>query len=95
MNQTLNGKISDVEANLDMQYTLSFVTSTPTVFYSTAGLGPWQADLNFPTQEDDGNEPFLDWLGYMSKVPTGQLPQTVGFSQVLISCCKFESRSFI
>lgn len=34
-------------------------------------------DLDQPTQDDNGNEPYLDFLTYMLALPTSKLPQTL------------------
>lgn len=78
VDQAQNLKLDDVEANLDVQYTAPFLAGTSTVYYSTGGLGPLENDLNFPKGGAvAGNEPFLDWLTYMSKLPNAELPQTI------------------
>ena len=67
----------DVEANLDAQYAYPLSYPTPGTYYSTGGLGELVPDLDQPTLADDQNEPYLDFLHYILKLPSNQLPQTL------------------
>ncbi|KAI9813573.1 MAG: vesicle formation at the endoplasmic reticulum [Pycnora praestabilis] len=67
----------DVEANLDVQYGLSISYPTPSLYYSTGGLGELVPDLDQPNITDDQNEPYLDFLNYILKLPDSELPQTL------------------
>lgn len=73
-NDTVDG---DVEANLDVQYGLSLSYPTPSLYYSTGGLGELVPDLDQPTPSDDQNEPYLDFLSYVLALPDDQLPTTL------------------
>lgn len=68
------------EANLDMQYVVGMSHPLPASEFSTGGLGPWVADLDLPTKpigEDDGNEPYLEFLQNVLKLPQSDLPQVI------------------
>ncbi|KAK3308540.1 peptidase S8/S53 domain-containing protein [Chaetomium strumarium] len=67
----------DVEANLDMQYAVAMSYKTPITYYSTGGRGPLVPDLDQPDANDSSNEPYLDFLTYMLKLPDSKLPQTL------------------
>lgn len=67
----------DVEANLDVQYAYPLSYPTPGYYYSTGGRGELVPDLDQPTQADDQNEPYLDFLHYILKLPDSQLPTTL------------------
>lgn len=64
------------EANLDMQYGMAMSYKTKIVYYSTAGRGPL---VPAPGQSpsDNSNEPYLDFLDFMTKLPDNELPQTL------------------
>ncbi|KAF9643216.1 subtilisin-like protein [Thelephora ganbajun] len=64
--------IPGVEANLDIQYTVSLSWPTPNVYFSTGGSPPFIPDDFTPTNT---NEPYLDWLKYVSSKP--KVPQTI------------------
>ena len=68
---------NDVEANLDVQYAYPLSYPTPGIYYSTGGLGELVPDLDQPTLADDQNEPYLDFLHYILKLPDSELPQTL------------------
>ncbi|KAL8688322.1 MAG: hypothetical protein Q9218_005737 [Villophora microphyllina] len=67
----------DVEANLDVQYAYPLSYPTPGYYYSTGGRGELVPDLDQPTQADDQNEPYLDFLHYILSLPDSQLPTTL------------------
>ncbi|KAL3424591.1 Pro-kumamolisin [Phlyctema vagabunda] len=67
----------DVEANLDIQYAASIAYKTDINYYSVGGLGELVPDLDQPSLEDNQNEPYLDFLNYLLKVPDHELPQTL------------------
>ncbi|KAI9782637.1 MAG: vesicle formation at the endoplasmic reticulum [Peltula sp. TS41687] len=75
--QGVNNPDDSIEANLDVQYALSLSYSTPTVYYSTPGRGALVPDLLQPDQSANSNEPYLDFLDYMLKLPDSDLPQTL------------------
>ena len=68
---------NSVEANLDVQYAYPLSYPTPGTYYSTGGLGELVPDLDQPTQSDNQNEPYLDFLLYLLSLPDDQLPNTL------------------
>ena len=62
-----NPAIDDGEANLDIQYAVSLAYKIPITYYSTGGRGLLVPDLDQPTQKDNANEPYLDFLHYILK----------------------------
>ncbi|ORY59175.1 tripeptidyl-peptidase [Pseudomassariella vexata] len=80
----INGGLNDQtstqdsgEANLDNQYILGVSAPIPITEYSTGGLGPL-----VPTVDEtvDSNEPYLEFLTYLLKLPDADLPQTLSTS---------------
>lgn len=71
---------SSVEANLDLQYLLSIGYPVPITAYSTPGRGALVPDLDQPDANDSSNEPYLDWLRYMTALPDEELPHTITVS---------------
>ena len=67
----------DQEANLDAQYAYSLSYPTPGTYYSTDGLGELVPDLDSPVLSGDQNEPYLDFLHYILRLPDHKLPQTL------------------
>ncbi|KAJ7574377.1 peptidase S8/S53 domain-containing protein [Mycena floridula] len=68
------------EANLDIQYGVALADSTPTTFYSTGGS---PSDSQFKSDSftpDNTNEPYLEWLNYLLKQPSSEIPQTLSVS---------------
>jgi len=63
-----------VEGNLDIQTTMGFTAPMPNIFYTTAGTPPFKADL-FTTS--NSNEPYLEWLTFISSQPDSTLPQVI------------------
>ncbi|PQE05720.1 tripeptidyl peptidase sed3 protein [Rutstroemia sp. NJR-2017a BVV2] len=74
---TQNSTLSDVEANLDIQYAASIGYKSNITYYSTGGLGFLVPDLDQPDQSDNQNEPYLDFLKYALALPDNELPQTI------------------
>ncbi|KAF2635777.1 tripeptidyl-peptidase-like protein [Massarina eburnea CBS 473.64] len=73
-----NATDDSVEANLDIQYTLGLVAPAVGVnFYSTPGRGLLIPDLDQPTQDDNSNEPYLDFFTYVVGLPDTDLPQVI------------------
>ena len=70
----------DVEANLDAQYAYPLSYPAKATYYSTGGLGELIPDLDQPTQADDQNEPYLDFLHYILSLPDSKLPTTLSTS---------------
>ncbi|KAL8757953.1 MAG: hypothetical protein Q9184_004074 [Pyrenodesmia sp. 2 TL-2023] len=66
-----------VEANLDVQYAYPLSYPTPGYYYSTGGRGKLVPDLDQPTQADNQNEPYLDFLHYILALPDSELPTTL------------------
>ncbi|KAF8268692.1 subtilisin-like protein [Lactarius quietus] len=64
------------EANLNMQYAQAIAYPTPHVFYSIGGAPPPFIPSSF--QQENNNEPWLDWLGHMIDLPDP--PQTLSAS---------------
>ncbi|KAI9755282.1 MAG: Phospholipase D1 [Chaenotheca gracillima] len=85
--QLVNGGLStqddttddDVEANLDIQYGVSLSYPIPVTYYSTGGRGPLIVDGDQPTLPGS-NEPYLDFLNYILKLPNSKLPHTLSTS---------------
>lgn len=67
----------DVEANLDIQYAAALGYKEKIKFYSTAGNGPLVPDLDEPSLDNNQNEPYLDFLNYLTSLPDSELPQTI------------------
>ncbi|KAI1166308.1 subtilisin-like protein [Nemania serpens] len=68
------------EANLDLQYILGTGHPLPITEFSTGGRGLLVPDLDQPTQDDNFNEPYLDFLKSVVKLPQRQLPQVISTS---------------
>jgi tripeptidyl-peptidase-1 len=68
------------EANLDLQYIVGVSSPLPVTEYSTGGRGPWVADLDQPDLADSGNEPYLEFLQGVLKLPQSELPQVISTS---------------
>ena len=66
-----------LEANIAIQYTQGMTFPTQHVFYSTAGLPPFEPDSNSPINE---NEPFYHWLEYILNPLLLRIPQTISTS---------------
>ncbi|KAL9122371.1 MAG: hypothetical protein Q9187_001071 [Circinaria calcarea] len=68
------------EANLDLDYIVGLSSPVPVTEFSTGGRGPLVPDLDQPTQADNENEPYLDYLTAILKLPNSELPQTISHS---------------
>jgi tripeptidyl-peptidase-1 len=68
------------EANLDAQYMFGLAQPLPVTEYSTGGRGPWVADLDQPDEADSANEPYLEFLQNVLKLPQSELPQVISTS---------------
>ncbi|KAI0536578.1 peptidase S8/S53 domain-containing protein [Xylaria digitata] len=82
-NGGLNDQSSDDdsgEANLDAQYILGTGHPLPVTEFSVGGRGPLVPDLDQPTQDDNFNEPYLDFLKNVLKLPKDKLPQVISTS---------------
>lgn len=62
---------------MDTQIALPIVYPDKAIYYSTAGLGPIVFDLDQPNITENQNEPYLDFLHYMLKLPNDELPTTL------------------
>jgi tripeptidyl-peptidase-1 len=69
----------DIEANLDIQYAVALTNPVPVTYYQTAGRPPMIPDLDQPGPKVT-NEPYLDWVTYLSQLPDGELPQVISHS---------------
>ncbi|KAI0475136.1 subtilisin-like protein [Xylariaceae sp. FL0804] len=68
------------EANLDAQYMLATSHPLPLTEFSTGGRGPWVTDLDQPDEADSANEPYLQFLQSVLKLPQEELPQVISTS---------------
>lgn len=68
------------EANLDLQYIVGTSSPLPVTEFSTGGRGPWVADLDQPDEADSANEPYLEFLQNVLKLPQEDLPQVISTS---------------
>ncbi|KAK1758950.1 peptidase-like protein [Echria macrotheca] len=68
---------SSIEASLDIEYAVALSYKTPITYYSTGGRGPLVPDLDQPDPDASDNEPYVDFLDYMLKLPDNKLPQTL------------------
>ncbi|KAH6674545.1 putative Tripeptidyl-peptidase sed2 [Halenospora varia] len=68
------------EANLDNQYALAVGFPTPVTEFSTAGRGLLIPDGDSPTQADNTNEPYLDFLLALTKLPNKDIPNSISIS---------------
>lgn len=83
--ESINGGINpqddltenDVEANLDIQYTVPIAVGVPVTFYTTGGRGPLVPDLDQPDPTDVNNEPYLEFFTYFLKLKNKDLPQVI------------------
>ncbi|KAF4627946.1 hypothetical protein G7Y89_g10209 [Cudoniella acicularis] len=68
------------EANLDNQYALSVGYPNPVTEYSTGGRGLLIVDGDSPTPADNTNEPYLDFLLAITKLPNKDIPNSISIS---------------
>ena len=68
------------EANLDNQYIVGVSHPVPVTEFSTGGRGPLIPDLDQPDASDNEDEPYLDYLQALTKLPNDQIPQTISHS---------------
>jgi tripeptidyl-peptidase I len=68
------------EANLDNQYEIGVGWPVPVTEFSTGGRGPLVPDLDQPDPSDDENEPYLDYLQALLKLPNQEIPQVLSHS---------------
>ncbi|KAI0479954.1 subtilisin-like protein [Xylaria cf. heliscus] len=67
----------DIEANLDIQYSASLGFDQKIVYYSVGGRGDLVPDLDQPDPNDVSNEPYLELLTYLLRLPNSELPHTL------------------
>jgi len=72
-----NSNFDDVEANLDIQYAAALGYKQKMKFYSVGGRGPLVPDLDQPDINENSNEPYLEFLEYITALPDRDLPQTI------------------
>ncbi|KAI1425849.1 subtilisin-like protein [Xylaria sp. FL1777] len=68
------------EANLDAQYIFGTGHPLPVTEFSVGGRGPLVTDLDQPDPNDNNNEPYIDFLKNVLKLPQSQLPQVISTS---------------
>ncbi|RDW67256.1 S53 family peptidase [Aspergillus mulundensis] len=68
------------EANLDLQYIIGVSSPLPVTEFTTAGRGRLVPDLSSPDPNDNSNEPFLEFLHAILKLPQSDLPQVISTS---------------
>ncbi|KAI8952269.1 subtilisin-like protein [Xylaria longipes] len=68
------------EANLDAQYILGTGHPLPVTEFSVGGRGPLVPDLDQPDASDNEDEPYLDFLKNVLKLPQSKLPQVISTS---------------
>lgn len=82
-----NGAINDqsstadsTEANLDVQYIVDMAHPLPVTEYITDGLGPFIPNPFEPNQSYNQDEPYLEFLHSILKLPQEDLPQVLSTS---------------
>lgn len=73
-----NSPEDSTEGNLDAQYLQAMGFPVNMHSYSTAGRGPFVADLSQPNEST--NEPYLDYLNFILAQPDEELPHTLATS---------------
>lgn len=68
------------EANLDNQYILAVSYPIPVTEFSTGGRGLLIPDGDSPTAADNTNEPYLDFLLALTKLPNSAIPNSISIS---------------
>ncbi|KAI0459945.1 subtilisin-like protein [Xylaria acuta] len=68
------------EANLDLQYIIGTGHPLPVTEFSVGGRGPLVTDLDQPDANDNSNEPYLEFLKNVLKLPQNKLPQVISTS---------------
>ncbi|XP_014560660.1 hypothetical protein COCVIDRAFT_88675 [Bipolaris victoriae FI3] len=73
-----NSTADSVEANLDIQYTAGLVApDIETRYFTVPGRGILIPDLDQPTQDDNANEPYLDYFTYLNDLEDDELPEVL------------------
>ncbi|KAI0443895.1 subtilisin-like protein [Xylaria telfairii] len=68
------------EANLDLQYMVGTGHPLPVTEFSVGGRGPLVPDLDQPDVNDNSDEPYLEFLKSVLKLPQSKLPQVISTS---------------
>ncbi|TVY18022.1 Tripeptidyl-peptidase sed2 [Lachnellula arida] len=68
------------EANLDNQYILGTSYPTPVTEFSVGGRGLLIVDGDSPTEADNTNEPYLDFLLAITKLDNKDIPNSISLS---------------
>ncbi|KAL4892195.1 peptidase S8/S53 domain-containing protein [Aspergillus ambiguus] len=68
------------EANLDLQTIMGLSSPLPITEYITAGRGKLIPDLSEPNPNENSNEPYLEFLQNILKLPNEELPQVISTS---------------
>ncbi|KAI0197071.1 peptidase S8/S53 domain-containing protein [Xylaria flabelliformis] len=68
------------EANLDLQYIIGTGHPLPVTEFSVGGRGPLVTDLDQPDPNDNNDEPYLEFLQNVLKLPQDKLPQVISTS---------------
>ncbi|KAJ5520206.1 Peptidase S8/S53 subtilisin/kexin/sedolisin [Penicillium fimorum] len=69
-----------VEANLDVQYSISLADEVLATFYSTGGRGPVVPEINHPDPTESTNKPYLEQLHYFLNLSDENLPAVLSNS---------------
>lgn len=71
---------SSTEATLDIQYAAVLAYNASVTFYSTGGRAPWVSETGQMGSNNSENEPFLDQLHYLVRLPDSELPSVLSTS---------------
>jgi tripeptidyl-peptidase-1 len=75
-----NSFFDSIEANLDVQYSISLADEVLATFYTTGGRGPAVAEIDHPDPSSSSNEPYLEQLHYLLNLPDDELPAVLSNS---------------
>lgn len=75
-----DSSLDSVEANLDVQYSISLADQVLATFYTTGGGGPAVAEIDNPDTSSTTNEPYLEQLHYLLSLPDEDLPAVLSTS---------------
>lgn len=65
---------------MDIQYALSLAYNTTATYYTTGGHGPFVSGADPPNQGSAANEPYLEQLHYLLRLPDEELPAVLSTS---------------
>ncbi len=71
---------SGTEASMDIELGLTLAYNTPVTFYTTGGRGPLIPDLQQPYANTSVQEPWLEHLQFLVKLPDKDLPNVLSIS---------------